>query len=660
MILKLFLFISIISCFANANNLAKEDSPYLRQHANNPVNWNTWSDKVFKDAKKSDKLIFLSIGYSTCHWCHVMERESFENKEIADILNSYYVSIKVDREEHPNIDRYYQDIYTLMNKRSGGWPLTIVMTPDKGVFFSSTYLPPNNLKSTLLMLHDAYINKKDDVLKSIASIKKAMLNIKNRKRSKVLDPSKGILDSFVNNISSIYDFKYKGIGEAPKFPHATTIDTLLDIYRLNGNKKALNMAQDMLIAMAKGGIYDQVEGGFYRYSTDEKWMIPHFEKMLYTNGELLEAYANGYFVTKNRLFKDVAIQTIKNIKARFAKNGLYMSASDADSDGKEGKYFLFYYDDILSDLIKNGYKKDEAIDILGYFGIFDMEGNFATNLTNPYITRETPPKDLKKIKEILFKNRAKKSYPFIDYKIQTSWNSLYISGLLKVSKYIDKKYLKDALKSLDMIKKRLFIDGKLYHEIINGKKPKIEAYLEDYAFLISALLDGYDLSLDKKYLDFAKELKSIAIRKFYKNGVWQMSDDSFSLNAEFYDSSYRSAAAVMVENFVKLSMYEENLKLFDFAKESISSSFNAIKRSPQNYPYAIKAYAQILLSPIIIKSNYKSILSAKDKIDKMRYPFILKEIIDNKKFLACKVDRCFGVEKDIDKLISVIDKNTEF
>ena len=659
MILKLILWVAIIS-MANANSLIHEESPYLRQHAHNPVNWYAWGDKAFKRAKDENRLIFLSIGYSTCHWCHVMERESFENRDIAKVLNQYFVSIKLDREEHPDIDRYYQDIYTLMNGRGGGWPLTIVMTPDRGVFFSATYMPPERLKSILLTLHDAYVNKKAEVLKSVESIKNALSSIKRSKRSKVADPSKKIVDSFVKNISLVYDFKYKGIGTAPKFPHATTIDTLLNIYRINGNKEALKMATDMLKAMANGGIYDQIEGGFYRYSTDKMWMIPHFEKMLYTNAELLEAYANGYFLTKNELFKDVAVNTIKNIKDRFFKDGLYMSASDADSDGEEGRYFLFYYDDILKDLIKNGYKKSEAVDILGYFGIFEMEGNFATNLTNPYITRANAPKDLKRVKEILFKNRSKKSYPFIDYKIQTSWNALFIKGLLKVSKYIDKRYLKDALRSLDKIKERLFINKELYHEVIGDNKPKIKGYLEDYAFLISALIDAYDQSLDRKYLNFAQELKEIAIRKFYKNGVWEMSDEGFSLDAKFDDSSYRSAAAVMVDDLIDLSMYEENIKLFNFAKESFSSSFEAIKKNPQYYPYAINVYAKILLSPIIIKSSRDNLISKKDKIDAIKYPYIFRKVSEEKKFIACKYDRCFGVEDDIDKLIEVIDKNTKF
>ena len=659
MILKLLLWILIIS-MANANSLINEESPYLRQHAHNPVNWYAWGDKAFKRAKDENRLIFLSIGYSTCHWCHVMERESFENRDIAKVLNQYFVSIKLDREEHPDIDRYYQDIYTLMNGRGGGWPLTIVMTPDKGVFFSATYMPPERLKSILLTLHDAYINKKSEVLNSVESIKNAFSSIKRSKRSKVADPSKKIVDSFVKNISLVYDFKYKGIGTAPKFPHATTIDTLLNIYRINGNKEALKMATDMLKAMANGGIYDQVEGGFYRYSTDKMWMIPHFEKMLYTNAELLEAYANGYFLTKNELFKDVAVNTIKNIKDRFFKDGLYMSASDADSDGEEGRYFLFDYDDILKDLIKNGYKKSEAVDILGYFGIFEMEGNFATNLTNPYITRANAPKDLKRVKEILFKNRSKKSYPFIDYKIQTSWNALFIKGLLKVSKYIDKRYLKDALRTLDKIKERLFINKELYHQVIGDNKPKIKGYLEDYAFLISALIDAYDQSLDRKYLNFAQELKEIAIRKFYKNGVWEMSDEGFSLDAKFDDSSYRSAAVVMVDDLIDLSMYEENIKLFNFAKESFSSSFEAIKKNPQYYPYAINVYAKILLSPIIIKSSRDNLISKKDKIDAIKYPYILRKVSEDKKFIVCKYDRCFGVEDDIDKLIEVIDKNTKF
>jgi len=268
MLKLLFITVMIMANLdANSNKLINEDSPYLQQHAHNPVHWYPWGDEAFKKAKKEKKPIFLSIGYSTCHWCHVMERESFENKEVADLLNKYYISIKVDREEHPNIDRYFQDVYMVMNKRGGGWPLTIIMTPDQEPFFSATYIPSDDrygssgLKSILKMMADIYKNRPQDVKKSADSIMNAIKSLKGKK-SVGSDLDIKIAKDFVKGVESVYDPVYKGIGQAPKFPHATTIDTLLDIYRITANKKAYKMAIDMLEAMSKGGIYDQIEGGF--------------------------------------------------------------------------------------------------------------------------------------------------------------------------------------------------------------------------------------------------------------------------------------------------------------------------------------------------------------------------------------------------------------
>ncbi|MCK4441634.1 MAG: thioredoxin domain-containing protein, partial [Sulfurovaceae bacterium] len=340
--------------------------------------------------------------------------------------------------------------------------------------------------------------------------------------------------------------------------------TLLNIYRINQNKKAKDMAIQTLIAMAKGGINDQIEGGFYRYSTDEAWMIPHFEKMLYTNAELIESYANAYKITGDEIFLDTINQTIQNIDDRFKVDNLYYSASDADSDGVEGKYFLFNYDETYQALLDAEFDKAEAKKALKYFNITPF-GNFEDEQTNPYITKDNKPKELNKIKEVLKSIRAKRNYPFIDKKIQTSWNSLYIHALFKANHSIE------ALKSLDTLLSKLYIKGELYHQILLGKTPKVKAYLEDYAFLISSLIDAYEVSLDKKYLNIANDLTQKAIKKFYKNSKWMMSDDTFVSVADLYDASYRSAMAVMIENMLKLSILKDDFDTYQLAKNMILS-----------------------------------------------------------------------------------------
>ncbi len=657
---KILILAVFVMINANANKLINEHSPYLLQHAHNPVAWYPWGDEAFKKAEKENKLIFLSIGYSTCHWCHVMERESFENDAVAKILNEYFIAIKVDREEYPHIDRHYQDIYMLMNRRGGGWPLTIVMTPNKQVFYSATYLPADDnfgragIKGVLHALNDAYKNKKAEVLKSAASIESALKQIKSVDEHATVTLDITIADSFVKMVTSQFDSKNKGIGSAPKFPHATTLDALLDIYRITGNKTAYLMATETLMAMSKGGIYDQIEGGFYRYSVDERWMIPHFEKMLYTNAELLEAYANAYALTNEPRFKTVIQETVHNIDERFKKDNMYYSASDADSDGEEGKYFLFNYEESLKDLIKGGFLKEDAKEILSYYNIYP-EGNFEHKRTNPYLSGMNAPQKLQKAKAILRANREKKSYAFIDHKIQTSWNAMYLTGLFKSAKYVERSYSKEALKSLEALLKNLYIDGELYHQIILGKKPKVKGYLEDYAFLISALISAYQVNFDSKYFTLAKTLSDKTIMKFYKNKKWYMADDGFMMQAEFGDSSYRSALAVMIENLFNIAMLSDNLKLHAFAKETLAQYLSKLEYAPSQYPYGLKVYLQSLLSGVVIKSTKENLVDNRAKLDAIRYPYTLLKPSKDKNFLACKIDACFAIDKNLDLVIDKID-----
>ena len=627
------------------NRLINEHSPYLKQHAHNPVDWYPWSKEAFLKAKREDKPIFLSIGYSTCHWCHVMERESFENEDIAKILNENFISIKVDREEMPQIDKYYQDVFYLMRKRAGGWPLTIIMTPDKGVFYADTYIPPTDrysrpgLKRILLYLLEVYKKEKGKILKSSESIRKAMenLQIAKTKDEKIDD---NIAKLYVKRIFENFDKKYKGIGKAPKFPHACALDTLLEIYKIDKNEKALNIALETLKAMAKGGIYDQIEGGFFRYSVDERWMIPHFEKMLYTNASLIEVYSKAYNITKNPLFERVVRESIANIFERFRKEGLFFSASDADSDGEEGKYFVFLYEDALKDLIEGGFDKKNAKKILKYFGITLM-GNFEDYQSNPHISsnENLSKEEFKKAKEILKKNRAKKSYPFIDYKILTSWNALMIKALFEAGKYIDEIYSKEALISLNSLLKHLYKNEILYHQMVFSKPLKIKALLEDYSFLISALIEAYEYNFDENYLNLALKFTNEALEKFYK-GRWYLSDDDFKTLAAMEDSSYRSSASVMIENLLILSSLKENLNFYEKAKEMLKENASFINSYPSAYPTLVKIYLEDKIKIVTIKSSKENL----SKIDrkKIKRPFVYLLSFDSKNYMACYVDSCFA------------------
>ncbi|MCD8545170.1 MAG: DUF255 domain-containing protein [Sulfurospirillum cavolei] len=423
----------------HTNELIHEDSPYLLQHAHNPVNWMAWSDKALAKAKEENKLIFLSIGYSTCHWCHVMERETFEDELSAKVLNDAYVSIKVDREEMPDLDKYYQDVHYLLTKRAGGWPLSIIMTPTQQVIFAGTYLPPQSMQGRMgfreltSFIKGKFDDAYEEVQKSALSIEAAIKQYERSFEQKEHIDAGTVLETFVSKVKTSYDDVSKGIGSAPKFPHASTWNALLDIYQKTGNLEALYMSEDALNAMARGGINDQIEGGFYRYSVDESWVIPHFEKMIYTNAELIEVYAKVFKITQKPYFQEVIDTTIKAMDERFLKEGLYLSASDADSEGEEGKYFVFGYANAKEALLKGGLSEVETKAVMDYFGITKF-GNFEHQSTNPILTCNEKPARLDGAIAILKEERQNVAYPFIDTKILTSWNALMVTALFEAGK----------------------------------------------------------------------------------------------------------------------------------------------------------------------------------------------------------------------------------
>ncbi len=634
------------------NALIKEDSPYLQQHAHNPVNWFAWGDEAFKKAKDENKLIFLSIGYSTCHWCHVMEGESFENEEVAKILNKYYVSIKVDREEMPHIDKYYQDVHNLLNKRGGGWPLSIIMTPDAKAFFAATYIPNepkygrSGIKELLLKIEGVFKSDTKRVVQSSLEIERILKDHKNQSNKQQVPLDSRVIKEFISDVSDSYDKNYKGIGHAPKFPHASTIETLLDIYRVDKNKEALNMATDMLRAMANGGINDQIEGGFYRYSVDEAWMIPHFEKMLYTNAELLSSYAKAYKITKDEFYKNQVDNIVNFVDARFEKDGLIYSASDADSkvgdEKEEGAYFVFEYAKTKEFLESNGFKNSK--EILEYFNI-TKQGNFEKNQTNPYLNGKKAPDDLQKIKRVLQELREQKEYPFTDYKILTSWNALYIDALFEAN------YGEKAQNHLDTLLDKLYIDGILYHQRLIDKKPKVDALFEDYSFLVSALLKAHDFSLDKQYLKVANTLSKEAIKKFYVDGNWYMSDDEFQSEAGSYDSSYKSAFSNMLDNLLKLAILNEDLDLQDIVKQSLQNNSMTLTSSPSNSAWLTRVY-------LAFERGYVSLKATKDKLiskDVKSYPFVVKKATDDDRYQACSLIACFASENSFEAIVIKIE-----
>jgi len=611
-----------------ANNLKNSDSPYLLQHANNPVNWYEYSNTAFDKAKKENKLIFLSIGYSTCHWCHVMARESFENEKIAKILNKDYISIKMDREEYPDIDKYYQHIYQIMHRRAGGWPLTIIMTPNKKVFYSATYIPPHysqfgpGLEEILTTIANDWHTNPQKILK-IANNLEEYLKENNKPIIEKIDDN--IVDKIIEMANKEFDNQYGGFKGSPKFPMESTLDLLFDVALLK-DKTLLQKLDFTLTKMAKSGLFDQIEGGFYRYSVDNKFQIPHFEKMLYNNANIPALYIRMYQITKNPLYKEIITKTITEMDNRYKdKNGLYFSASNAESQGVEGKYFVYTYDEVEKEF--NFENKEE---LLNYFGI-KKYGDF-NGKNNPTINGEKP-KNYEKALQILKEIRAKREFPFIDTKKITSWNSMMIDTLFKAS-IIDEKYKNEAIKTLDVLLDKMYKNDILYHSY-NKKEPK-SALLEDYAYLIKALITAYQYTFNEKYLNLANKLsKEVFV---FKKDSWYMDKNHF-VKADFSDSSYSSSLAILANDFIDLATITYNYELYQEAENIIKQASYYINKYPFYYPTITKAY---------LKTHYKEYVISCNKSFYIKYPFVVFKKGEN--YELCTIEKCLIQSKNVEEI----------
>ena len=652
-ILTLFILITLIAK-EPTNHLINEPSPYLQQHAHNLVNWYPWSKKAFVKAQKEKKLIFLSIGYSTCHWCHVMEKESFENPKIARLLNRDYIAIKVDKEERPDLDKYYQNIHQIITQRGGGWPLTIILTPNKEPIFAATYIPAEDrygmdgLESLLPYLAKEYKNnpnKLEKIAKEIEAIAKHI----NTQTFQPHTVTKDIIQKIIDELYARFDKKYGGFGDRVKFPREATLLLLIDIYKLTHNKKAFTMLTKTLDAMAKGGIYDQIEGGFFRYSTKRDFSIPHFEKMLYTNALLIEVYTKAYFINKKPLYKKVVLESINTIEKYFYNNNLYFSASDADSDGVEGGYFIYNYNEALKTLIRHGLTPAKAKKELVKLG-FTKEGNFENGYNNPIRKGKVSAQTIAILKDM----RKKRSYPFVDYKKLTSWNAMYIHAKLLASS-IEPHLKKEALDSLEKLIQKLYFNNTLYHQLIHNKAQK-KALLEDYAYLIQSLIQAHQTTLDKKFLTFANKLFQEAKKEFFYKKRWYFSLQDNYLVASIEDSSYPSALAILFKDMLQLATLNEDIALYQELKEEIKSFSAFVAKSPSYYPTLSRVYLELLYQDILIQSKKEKLLALAPKVLAMPYPYTLLLVNHNDNFSLCTLTKCFATAKSYNELIKILKK----
>ena len=651
-ILLLFIVIVVSQLFAK-NDLQYETSPYLKQHENNPVNWHAWNKKTLLLAQKEHKPIFLSIGYSTCHWCHVMARESFENKKIAKLLNDNFISIKVDREEMPQIDALYQNVFLHVNKRTGGWPLSVFMTPKREVFYITGYIPPKKESYSEgfipLVQRLARLYKNKVALKK--EIGKILKVVTTKVKPSVIKDRHISLATLEKSLKKSFDDIYIGFGGGKKFPEASKLSLMMDLAAIGQDTKMQKYSFEMLDIMALRGLYDHIGGGFFRYSVDANWEIPHFEKMLYNQAELLPLYVRGYKLRHKQLYKNVVQETIAMVKKRFFKNNLYWSASNADSEGKEGEFFTFTQQEIHTALKGNPYAKTIE-DSMG----FTIEGNFEDKVHINFYSDDRPH-GFKAFKNNLKKVRQKKSYPFIDKKINTAWNAMMIEALYKAS-VLDKKYARTADKNIVALENLMFRRGELYHQTILGVKPTQKGLLEDYSFLISALIAGYEVDYDAKKLDFAEYLLNLAKSKFYKNGVWYLSNDALHVKAGLNDKYYTSPLSKMLQNIIKISALKASFRYEKLARNTINSLKQQLISKQADVPAFAQAYLMQELGVVVIKSSKENLIKNAKIAQKIQYPYVLREVKEYNDFLVCTtLRRCFVKGKDIYIIIKTINKD---
>jgi uncharacterized protein len=554
-----------------ANRLAQETSPYLLQHKDNPVNWYAWGEEALEKARAEDKPILLSVGYSACHWCHVMERESFEDEATAEIMNRHFVNIKVDREERPDIDSIYMSAVQAMT-RHGGWPMTVFMTPDGAPFYGGTYFPPvpgrgmPSFKQVLLSLAEAYENRRDEVLQSAESVREYLQATMDASIPKS-EISEELLDRAENALAGQIDNRFGGFGGAPKFPQAMNLEVLLRHYKRTGDPAALSGLELTLRQMANGGIYDQLGGGFARYSVDEYWLVPHFEKMLYDNALLARLYLEAYQATGDAFYRRIAEETLDYVARdmRDPEGGFY-SAEDADSEGEEGRFYVWTPAEIEAAL-----EPDEAKLAMRFWDVTErgnFEGKNILNVPRPLeavaAEFDMPPEELWQrivgIREKLFAEREKRVRPGRDEKVLAAWNGLMLRAFALAARVTGREdYREFAEKNASFLLEKLKVDGRLRRSYKDGRA-RFSGYLEDYASVADGLVELYEATFETRWLDEAEALADAVLELFWddeKGTFYDVADDHEELVTrprDVYDNATPSGNSVAVDVLLRLSI----------------------------------------------------------------------------------------------------------
>lgn len=615
------------------NKLITEKSPYLLQHAYNPVDWYPWGDEAFEKAEKENRPIFLSIGYSTCHWCHVMEKESFEDEDVARLMNDAFVSIKVDREERPDIDSVYMTFCQMMTG-SGGWPLTIVMTPEKKPFFAATYLPKEarfgraGMKELIPRIKGLWENNRGEALTSADKVTSILESTSIEPNGKEL--TEGTLEIAYRGLSRNFDVQHGGFSRAPKFPTPHNLMYLLRYWRRTGDERALKMVEMTLVNMRNGGIYDHLGFGFHRYSTDDRWLVPHFEKMLYDQALLAMAYIEAYQAVGKKQYEETAREiftyVLRDMTAPF---GGFYSAEDADSEGEEGKFYLWRAEEI------GGILTAEETEIFTKVFTIQRAGNFREEATGvetgkniPHITRPLSvfakelgmslgelKERLAKAREKLFTVREKRVHPHKDDKILTDWNGLMIAALSKGAQaFHEPAYEGAARRAAEFILAKMRdTNGRLYHRYRDGEAA-IPAFLDDHAFLSWGLMELYEATFDSGYLRRAIELNDVMLEHFWdpENGGFYFSADNAEgmlvRKKELYDGAIPSGNSVAMLNLIRLSRLAGNSLYEEKAAHLLRACSKTIIETPLAYTQFMAALDFSLgpSSQVVIVGNPRS------------------------------------------------------
>ncbi len=625
------------------NKLENEDSLYLKSHSTNLINWYPWGEEALNRAKDENKLIFLTIGYSGCHWCNTMRQESFENEEIAKILNDNFISIIVDKEERIDINKHFQYIYKKMNNKDGGWPLSIFMTYDKIPVYSANYIPPianygkMGFKDLLKIISISWQKDKDSLIAKGQNILDSMQPSSKIEATKIDNQLEKIATS---QIKQLFDKSYGGFGLAPKFLHSSTLDLDINLYKLTKDKELKNIFTHTLDNISIGGVYDIVEGGFFKFSKDNMWLVPYFEKSLYDNALIAQTYIKAYEATKIDRYRDIAIDTINFILKNMSQNMLFYSTIGINSS--ENDFFIYDYNEVKDAFEKNG------IDLSKLFELsITKNGNFNGKSIPRYIALDVSQKDdTKEAIKVLKKLREAREYPLINKMVITSWNAMVITALFKLSKY-ENRYLDIALKSLNKLKSKMVNGVKIYHNSLVDSNPKIDGFLEDYAYYIDMLIEAYNQTLDEIYLIEATSIANEAIRVFYKQGRWQVGSSKFRDFEEDIDIIYSSPLSLMVKNLLILdALVEPVYEKFAFMTLQVNS-YN-LMRQPISRP-TLTNYALAYLKKFkVIKANLNTL--KKVRLLEFNNPYILLKPTLNNFIEVCDSQSCFTKVDTIEEL----------